>query len=64
MRVQDLIDFLSVFQGDDEIEIEIYEASTGQYIDASAAVAFANVEEAGRPILQIDVEAEKFGKFL
>lgn len=64
MRVQDLIDFLSVFQGDDEIEIEIYEASMGQYIDASAAVAFANVEESGRPILQIDIEAEKFGKFL
>lgn len=64
MKVRELIDFLSDFPDDDEIEIEIYETVTGQYIDTTAAVAFTNVEETLGPVLQIDIEAGKLKKFL
>lgn len=64
MKVRELIDFLSDFPDDDEIEIEIYGTVTGQYIDTTAAVAFTNVEETLGPVLQIDIEAGKLQKFL
>lgn len=36
MKAGDLIDLLMLYDNDDEIEIEIYETSTGKYIDTDA----------------------------
>ena len=43
MKAGDLIDLLMLYDNDDEIEIEIYETSTGKYIDTTAAITI--VEE-------------------
>lgn len=64
MKVKDLIEFLNVFDKDDEIEIEVYETETGSYVDTTAAVTVADIQTALGPVLQIDVEANKFKKFL
>lgn len=63
MKAGDLIDLLMSYQNDDEIEIEIYETTSGHYIDTTAS--FSIVEnDAFVPTLKIDVEAGKFKDFL
>jgi len=64
MKVRDLIEFLNVFDNDDEVEIEIYETGTGKYVDTTAAIAMSDVQETLGPVLQIDIEAVKFKNFL
>lgn len=64
MRVRDLIEFLNMFDKDDEIEIEIYETVTGEYVDTTAAVSISDIRETLGPVFQIDIEAGKFKKFL
>lgn len=62
MKVGDLIDLLTEFNNDDEIEIEVYETASGKFVDVTGAVTF--VDDAINPTLKIDMEAEKFRKFL
>lgn len=38
MKAGDLIDLLMSYQNDDEIEIEIYETTSGHYIDTTASI--------------------------
>ena len=64
MKVGDLIDLLNTYDNDDEIEIEVYETTTGKYIDTTAAVAFSDGDMVFVPTLRIDVEAEKFRELL
>lgn len=63
MRAGDLINLLMSCDESDEVEIEIYETVSGQYIDITAAISV--VEEGTLvPTFRIDVEAEKFKDFL
>ena len=62
MKAGDLINLLTSYDEDDEVEIEIYETVSGQYIDTTAAISI--VEEGSfAPTLRIDVEAGKFKNF-
>lgn len=62
MKAGDLINLLTSYDEDDEVEIEIYETVSGQYIDTTAAISV--VEEGPfAPTLRIDVEAGKFKNF-
>ena len=63
MKAGDLIDFLMLYDNDDEVEIEIYETGTGKYIDTTAAIQIVE-EDAFVPTLRIDMEAGKFKKYL
>lgn len=63
MKAGDLIDLLMLYDNDDEIEIEIYETRTGKYIDTTAAITVVE-EDVFVPTLKIDVEADKFKKYL
>jgi hypothetical protein len=63
MKVGDLIDLLQTYSNDDEIEIEVYETISGKFVDSSCAVTTLE-ENAFVPTLKVDVEAEKFRKFL
>lgn len=63
MKCGDLMDLLMLYDNDDEIEIEIYETATGKYIDTTAAVT-AVEDGTFVPTLRIDVEAQKFKKYL
>ena len=60
MKVGDLIDLLNTYDNNDEIEIEVYETTTGKYIDTTAAVSISDGDMIFVPTLKIDVEAEKF----
>ncbi len=59
MRVKELMELLAAYQGDDEVEIEIYETASDKYIDTTADITIAEHETA-IPTLKIDVEAGKF----
>lgn len=63
MKAGDLIELLQLYDNDDEVEIEIYETVTGQYIDTTASIRVVE-EDAFVPTLRIDVEAGKFKKYL
>lgn len=63
MKAGDLIDLLMSYQNDDEIEIEIYETTSGHYIDTTANISIVE-NDAFVPTLKIDVEAGKFKDFL
>ena len=63
MKVGDLIDLLYTYDNNDEIEIEVYETSSGHYIDTTAAITISE-DMAYVPTLRIDIEAEKFRKFV
>lgn len=60
MKADELMDLLMHYSDDDEIEV--YETIYGYYVDATAGIAI--VEDAGGPVSRIDVESEKFRKFL
>ena len=64
MKVKDLIEFLNVFDRDHEVEIAVYETETGNYVDTTAAVTIADIQTALGPVLQLDVEANRFKKDL
>lgn len=59
MKAGDLINLLMSYDESDEVEIEIYETASGQYIDTTAAISVVG-EDTFVPTLRIDVEAEKF----
>lgn len=63
MKAGDLIDLLMSYQNDDEIGIEIYETTSGHYIDTTASISIVE-NDAFVPTLKIDVEAGKFKDFL
>lgn len=62
MKCGDLMDLLTAYGEDEEIEIEIYETISGRYIDTTADIAI--VEDGLGLVFKIDVEAEKFRKFI
>lgn len=59
MTVQSLINYLNNFNPNDEVEIEIHETISGNFIDSSFDVAISG-KNVKVPTLIIDVEAEKF----
>lgn len=60
VKAGELIDLLMHYSDDDEIEV--YETTSGCYVDTTADIAI--VEDACGPVFRIDVEAEKLQKFL
>ena len=54
MKVKDLISFLENFDGDAEVEIEIYDAVSGDNFDSTFDVGIR--EETSHPVLSISVE--------
>ena len=62
MKTGDLINLLMPYDESDEVEIDIYETVSGQYIDTTAAIS---VVENGAfvPTLRIDIEAGKLKSF-
>lgn len=58
MKVSELLDYLQLFDNDDELEIDVYETISSKYIDTTADIVID--EKALVPTLRIDVEAEKF----
>ena len=63
MKVGNLIDLLMTYDNDDEIEIEVYETISGKFVDSSCDIIISE-ENTIVPTLKVDVEAEKFRKFL
>lgn len=63
MKVGDLIEMLRAYPNDDELEIQIFETVSGEYVDSTAAIGIVE-EDTLVPTLCIDIEAEKLGKFL
>ena len=62
MKCGDLMDLLKAYGESEEIEIEIYETISGRYIDTTADIAI--VEDGLGLVFKIDVEAEKFRKYI
>ena len=62
MKAGELIDLLMLYDKDDEVQIEIYETLSDNYIDTTAAITIAE-ENVNVPTLRIDVEAGKFKAF-
>ena len=62
MKCGDLMDLLTAYSEDEEIEIEIYQTISGRYIDTAADIAI--VEDGLGLVFKIDVEAEKFRKYI
>ena len=59
MKAGELIDILMLYNKDDEVQIEIYETLSDNYIDTTAGITFVG-ENVSVPTLRIDVEADKF----
>lgn len=59
MKTGDLINLLMSYDESDEVEIEIYDTLSGQYIDTTAAISVAE-DGVFVPTLRIDVETGKF----
>ena len=57
MKVRELIDYLQLFNDDEELEIYIYETISNNFIDTTADIV---IEDSAFPSLRIDVEAGKF----
>ena len=62
MKTGELFDFLMLYDKDDEVQIEIYETLSDNYIDTTAAITIVE-ENVNVPTLRIDVEAGKFKAF-
>lgn len=58
MKVGELLDYLQLFDDNDEIEIDIYETISKKYIDTTADVVIE--DDSISPTFRIDVEAGKF----
>ena len=54
MKVGDLIDYLIEFENNEELEIEVYESTSGKYIDSTCSIAIS--DEAVGPTLRISVK--------
>lgn len=63
MKVKDLIDLLWAYDNEDEIEIEVYETSSGKHIDTTADITIVE-DDVWVPTLRIYVEAGKFKSLL
>lgn len=63
MTVGDLITLLRAYPNDDEIEIRVYETNSDELIDSTFAIGIVEEDILG-PTFSIDVEAEKFRKYL
>lgn len=62
MKCGDLMELLKAYGDEEEIEIEIYETVSGKYIDTTADIAV--VEDGLGLVFKIDIEAEKFRKYI
>lgn len=62
MKAGDLINLLMSYDESDEVQIEIYETVSGQYIDTTAAISVVGGGSFA-PTLRIDVEAGKLKDF-
>lgn len=62
MKAGDLINLLMSYDKSDEVQIEIYETLSGQYIDTTAAISVVE-DGAFAPTPRTDVEAGKFKDF-
>lgn len=62
MKCGDLMDLLTAYGDEEEIEIEIYETISGKYIDTTADISV--VGDGLGLVFKIDVEAEKFRKYI
>ncbi len=58
MKVGELIDYLQLFNDEEELEIDIYETISKKYIDTTADVVIE--DDSISPTLRIDIEAGKF----
>ena len=63
MTVGDLITLLRAYPNDDDIEIRVYETNSDELIDSTFAIGIVEEDILG-PTFSIDVEAEKFRKYL
>lgn len=63
MTVGDLITLLRAYPNDDEIEIRVYETNSDELIESTFAIGIVEEDILG-PTFSIDVEAEKFRKYL
>ena len=63
MKVGDLITLLHAYSLDDEIEIQVFETTSGALIDSTADIGIVE-EDVLVPTFSIDIEAEKLRKFL
>ena len=63
MTVGDLLTLLRAYPNDDEIEIRVYETNSDELIDSTFAIGIVEEDILG-PTFSIDVEAEKFRKYL
>lgn len=62
MKCGDLMELLKAYGDEEEIEIEIYETVSGKYIDTTADITV--VEDGLGLVFKIDVEADKFRKYI
>ena len=63
MKIGNLIDMLSAYPNDDEIEIQAFETNSGEFVDSTAAIGIVE-EGVLAPTLCIDIEEEKLRRFL
>lgn len=58
MKIHDLKVYLNSFDEDEELVIEVFETSSGKFIDSSSDIVYA--ANTSVPTLRIDIEAGKF----
>lgn len=63
MKTEELINFLTAYPKDAEVEIEIYETTSGRYVDTTADITITESDSA-TPTLKIDADAGKFINFM
>ena len=63
MTVGDLITMLRAYPNDDEIEIRVFETNSSELIDSTSAIGIVEEDILG-PTFSIDIEAEKFRKYV
>ena len=56
------MELLTAYGAEGEIEVDIYETISGKYIDITADIAIA--EDGIGLVFKVDVEAEKFKKYI
>lgn len=55
MKVRELMDLLSLYDEEDELQIEVYETATGKYVDTTADITVSEERNLYCPTLRIDI---------
>ena len=63
LKVHELMDLLKFYDHNDEIQIEIHETHSDEYIDTTADISVVE-EDVYAPTLKIDIETGKLKEFL